>query len=78
MILLPNWVFINNEVFDKKLMENISTVKFNVQGLTHNVFYKAIKITRDSNMTIGYIGMQNEKLAMQEIERILQKQKSIE
>jgi len=65
--LLPKWLFISSEGFDKKSIENMKTICFCSQYLSHKMYYKAINIARSNNIVTGYVNSQNDRLAMREI-----------
>ena len=69
--LLPNWVFITSKGFDKRSLDNVQTVFFVPNSMSHSLYYKAVAIARNKNMDIGFIYSQNEQLALKEIAKTL-------
>ena len=69
--LLPKWVFISSEGFDKRSLDGLQTVCFFPNYISHALYYKSLSIAKNRNMDIGYIFSQNEHLAMKEIAKIL-------
>ncbi|MCL2045361.1 MAG: hypothetical protein FWG88_03135 [Oscillospiraceae bacterium] len=69
--LLPNWVFITSTGFDKRSLDNIQTVFFVPNSMSHSLYYKAVSIARNRNMDIGFIYSQNEQLALKDIAKAL-------
>jgi hypothetical protein len=74
--LLPKWVFISSEGFDKRSLDGIQTICFLPNHMSHALYYKAIGIAKAKNMDIGFIYSQNEQLALNEIARVLAKASS--
>jgi len=68
---LPKWVFILSEGFDKRSLDNIQTVFFLPNNMSHALYYKAVAIAKAKNMDIGYIYSHNEHLALKEIAKVL-------
>ena len=71
--LLPKWVFILSEGFDKRSLDNIQTIFFFPNNMSHALYYKAVAIAKTKNMDIGFIYSQNEQLALKEIAKTLAK-----
>ena len=69
--LLPKWVFISSEGFDKRSLDGIQTICFLPNNMSHTLYYKAVAIAKAKNMDIGFIYSQNEHLAMKEIAKVL-------
>jgi len=68
---LPNWVFITSTGFDKRSLDNIQSIFFVPNSMSHSLYYKAVAIARNKNMDIGFIYSQNEQLALKEIAKAL-------
>ena len=71
--LLPKWVFISSEGFDKRSLDAVQTVCFCPNHMSHALYYKAIAVAKSRNMDIGFIYSQNEHLALKEIAKVLVK-----
>ena len=69
--LLPNWVFIQSEGFDKRSLDNMQTVFFVPGSMSHTLYYKAVAIAKSRKMDIGFIHSHNEQLALKDIAKTL-------
>ena len=69
--LLPKWVFISSAGFDKRSLDSIQTICFQPNNMSHTLYYKAVAIAKTRGMDIGFIYSQNERLAMEEIAKVL-------
>ena len=69
--LLPKWVFILSEGFDKRSLEGIQTIFFLPNNMSHALYYKAVAIAKTKNMDIGFIYNLNEQLALKAIAKVL-------
>lgn len=55
--ILPNFVFlhVDNDNIDPSIFDNVDVVFFYTNYLSHSIYYKVIKITREKDIEVGYI-----------------------